>query len=64
MGYWILDGGTELCNLFYIQAQAKKCKYLTSFGLRDLVRKRVIKENAEFVTLFDPEHCDYYRITH
>lgn len=63
MGYWGMHGGREMRHLFVMQAQAKNYTYLTSFALRDVVRKRVqSKENAEFVTLFDPERWDYYRI--
>jgi len=63
MGYWGLKGGSELRHLFSLQAHAKKFKYLTSFALRDVVQKRVdSRENAEFVTKFDPERWDYYRI--
>lgn len=63
MGYWGLHGGSEMRHLFTMQAHAKKFKYLTSFALRDVVRKRMEShENAEFVTLFDPERWDYYRI--
>jgi hypothetical protein len=40
-----------------------KYKYLTSFALRDVIKSRIDKERAEFVTLFDPERWDYYRIT-
>jgi len=63
MGYWGLGGGSELRNLFYKMAKLNDYKYLTSFGLRDVIRERVSTENADFVTLFDPEHWDYYRIT-
>jgi len=63
MGYWGMKGGSELRHLFTLQAHAKKFKYLTSFALRDVVQKRVdSRENAEFVTKFDPERWDYYRI--
>jgi hypothetical protein len=48
--------------MFIMQSNAKKFKFLTSFALRDVVRARVNKEKAEFVTLFDPERWDYYRI--
>jgi hypothetical protein len=48
--------------LFYEKARSEGFEYLTSFGLRDVIRERVSKENAEFVTMFDPEHWDYYRI--
>jgi len=63
MGYWGLHGGREMRHLFTMQADAKKFKFLTSFALRDVVRKRVEShENAEFVAMFDPERWDYYRI--
>ena len=62
MGYWGLKGGSEMRHLFIMQAHSKKYKYLTSFALRDVIRARVTKEDAEFVTLFDPERWDYYRI--
>ena len=63
MGYWGLKGGSELRHLFSMQAHAKLFKYLTSFALRDVIQKRVENnEKAEFVTLFDPERWDYYRI--
>jgi hypothetical protein len=35
---------------------------MTSFALRDVISGRIDKEQAEFVTLFDPERWDYYRI--
>jgi hypothetical protein len=62
MGYWGLRGGSEMRHMFIMQANAKKFKFLTSFALRDVIRARVDKEKAEFVTLFDPERWDYYRI--
>ena len=62
MGYWGLKGGSEMRHLFIMQAHSKKYKHLTSFALRDVIRARVNKEDAEFVTLFDPERWDYYRI--
>ncbi|NIM25876.1 MAG: hypothetical protein GTN97_01925 [Nitrosopumilaceae archaeon] len=62
MGYWGLKGGSEMRHMFIMQANAKKYKFLTSFALRDVIRARVDKEKAEFVTLFDPERWDYYRI--
>jgi len=62
MGYWGLRGGSEMRHMFIMQAHSKKFKYLTSFALRDVIRSRVDKEGAEFVTLFDPERWDYYRI--
>ncbi len=62
MGYWGLKGGSEMRHMFILQAHAKKYKYLTSFALRDVIKSRVSKENAEFVTKFDPERWDYYRI--
>ena len=62
MGYWGLKGGSEMRHLFIMQSHSMKYKYLTSFALRDVIRARVDKERAEFVTLFDPERWDYYRI--
>ena len=61
-GYWGLKGGSEMRHMFIMQAHSKKFKYLTSFALRDVIRARVDKEQAEFVTMFDPERWDYYRI--
>jgi len=62
-GYYGLGGGSEMRHLFTLQAHAKKFKYLTSFALREVIRKRVKSfENAEFVTMIDPERRDYYRI--
>ncbi len=62
MGYWGLRGGSEMRHMFVMQAHSMKFKFLTSFALRDVIRARVDKEEAEFVTLFDPERWDYYRI--
>ncbi len=63
MGYWGLRGGSEMRHLFTMQAHSMNYKYLTSFALRDVIQKRIDKkENAEFVTKFDPERWDYYRI--
>jgi hypothetical protein len=62
MGYWGFNGGSQLRELFYKVARERNYKFLTSFGLRDVIRERVSKESAEFVRLFDPEHWDYYRV--
>jgi hypothetical protein len=62
MGYWGLKGGSEMRHMFIMQSHSMKYKFLTSFALRDVIRARVDKEQAEFVTLFDPERWDYYRI--
>ena len=62
MGYWGLKGGSEMRHMFIMQSHSLKYKYLTSFALRDVIRSRIDKERAEFVTLFDPERWDYYRI--
>ena len=62
MGYWGLKGGSEMRHLFIMQASSMKYKYLTSFALRDVIKARIGKEQAEFVTQFDPERWDYYRI--
>lgn len=63
MGYWGMQGGSEMRHLFTMQAHSMNYKYLTSFALRDVIERRIEKnENAEFVTKFDPERWDYYRI--
>ena len=62
MGYWGLKGGSEMRHLFIMQAYSMKYKYMTSFALRDVIKARIDKERAEFVTQFDPERWDYYRI--
>lgn len=63
MGYWGLQGGSEMRHLFTMQSHSMNYKYLTSFALRDVIQKRIeSNEKAEFVTKFDPERWDYYRI--
>ena len=62
MGYWGLRGGSEMRHMFIMQSHSMKYKYMTSFALRDVISGRIEKERAEFVTLFDPERWDYYRI--
>ncbi len=62
MGYWGLKGGSEMRHMFIMQAHSMKYKFMTSFALRDVISSRIDKEQAEFVTLFDPERWDYYRI--
>ena len=62
MGYWGLKGGSEMRHMFIMQAHSMRYRFMTSFALRDVIRARVDKEQAEFVTLFDPERWDYYRI--
>ena len=62
MGYWGLKGGSEMRHMFIMQASSMKFKFMTSFALRDVIRARIDKEQAEFVTMFDPERWDYYRI--
>ena len=62
MGYWGLRGGSEMRHLFIMQAHSMKYKYMTSFALRDVIKARIDKEDAEFVQQFDPERWDYYRV--
>ena len=63
MGYWGLGGGHMIRQLFLMQAHTMKYEFLTSFALRDVIEKRTKSfERAEFVTKFDPERWDYYRI--
>ena len=62
-GYWGQKGGREMRLLFTIQAEAKGYKFLTSFALREVIQKRIERnEGVEFVKQFDPERWDYYRI--
>ena len=51
-----------MSHMFIMQDNKKKYKYLTSFALRDVIKSRIDKEDAEFVARFDPERWDYYRI--
>ena len=62
MGYWGLRGGSEMRHMFIMQAHSMKYKYMTSFALRDVIKARIDKEDAEFVQQFDPERWDYYRV--
>lgn len=63
MGYWGQRAGREMRLLFTMLAQAKGYKYLSSFALRDVVQKRIERdEKIEFVQKFDPERWDYYRL--
>ena len=63
MGYWGHHCGSELRHLFTMQAHSKRFKYLTSFALRDVIKKRSeTHEQAKFVKQFNPERWDYYRI--
>ena len=63
MGYWGHHGGSELRHLFTMQAHSKRYKYQTSFALRDVISKRSkTREETKFVTQFNPERWDYYRI--
>jgi hypothetical protein len=63
MGYWGHHGGSELRHLFTLQSHSKRYKYQTSFALRDVINKRTQShEGAKFVTQFNPERWDYYRI--
>ena len=62
-GYWGLGGGHKMRQLFVMQAHTMNYEYLTSFAFRDVIEKRSKgMERAEFVTKFDPERWDYYRI--
>jgi len=63
MGYWGHHGGSELRHLFTMQAHSKRFKFQTSFALRDVINIRAkTHEEAKFVTQFNPERWDYYRI--
>ena len=64
MGYWGLGAGHRLRQSFLMQAHIMNYDYLTSFAFRDVIASRVNgMEKAEFVTKFDPERWDYYRIS-
>ena len=64
MGYWGLGAGHGLRQSFLMQAHTMNYDYLTSFAFRDVIASRVNgMEKAEFVTKFDPERWDYYRIS-
>lgn len=63
MGYWGLHGGRMMRHVFTSQARDKKFKFLASFALRNVIKKRIKnKEEIKFVKLFNPERWDYYRI--
>ncbi len=63
MGYWGLHGGNKMRELFIMQAKKKKFIYLTSFALRQVIKKRIHNnKKIKFVTMFNPERWDYYRI--
>ena len=64
IGYWGLGAGHRLRQSFLMQAHTMNYQYLTSFAFRDVIASRVNSmEKAEFVTKFDPERWDYYRIS-
>ena len=64
MGYWGLGAGHRLRQSFLMQAHTMNYDYLTSFAFRDVIASRANgMEKAEFVTKFDPERWDYYRIS-
>jgi len=64
MGYWGLGAGHRLRQSFLMQAHTMNYDYLTSFAFRDVIASRVNgMEKAEFVTKFDPERWDYYRVS-
>ncbi|KFM14326.1 hypothetical protein AAA799O18_00611 [Marine Group I thaumarchaeote SCGC AAA799-O18] len=63
MGYWGLGAGHKLRQSFLMQAHTMNYEYLTSFAFRDVISGRVNSmEKAEFVTKFDPERWDYFRV--
>lgn len=63
MGYWGMGGGRGMRSMFALQAHSKRFRYMTSFALRDVVQARIDGgERVEFVTRFDPERWDYYRV--
>jgi len=57
------NGGQYCVPYQSLFAHSKRYRYQTSFALRDVISKRTkTHENAKFVTQFDPERWDYYRI--
>lgn len=62
-GYYGQKGGHEIRLLFAFQAEAKGYKFLTSFAQRELIQKRIERnEGIESVQEFSPDRWDYYRI--
>ena len=61
-GYWGLEGGGALRNLFISEAKSAKFKYLSSFSLRTLIKNKNKTEQVVYHQQFNPEHMDYYRI--
>jgi hypothetical protein len=62
-GYYGQKGGHEIRLLFAFQAEAKGYKFLTSFAQRELIQKRIERnEGIESVHEFSPDRWDYYRI--
>ncbi len=63
MGYWGMGGGSGMRSMFAMQAHTRNFRYMTSFALREVVQARIDSgERIEFVTRFDPERWDYYRM--
>lgn len=63
MGYWGLRGGSEMRHMIVMQASSMGFKYMTSFALRSVIKRRMaVEEGVEFVAKFDPERWDYYRL--
>jgi hypothetical protein len=65
MGYWGMRGGSEMRHLFAMQAHAKRFKFLTSFALRDVIKRREISPESAETVWSSPgaDRWDYYRIT-
>ena len=62
-GYYGAGGGHEIRILFAIQAESKGYKFLTSYAQRELIQKRIERnEGIESVHEFSPDRWDYYRI--
>ena len=63
MGYWGLGGGPQMRKVFRNTARNRDYTYLTSLQLRDVIQKRIDRnESIEFVKQINPERLDYFRV--
>lgn len=62
MGYWGLQGGSEIRHLFTMQAHSMNYKFLTSYALRHVIQKRIESNEKIEIVKFDPDGWDYYRL--
>ena len=63
MGYWGQGGGPKMRKLFEHHAKEKGFEFLTSFQLREVIQKRIDRnENTKFIQKLNPEKLDYYQV--